>query len=424
MDKTRLLEKLRRTGFFHIFGVNVINKILGFGNTIILVRILTRQEYGLFAYAMNIYGWVLLFQGLRMDSAALQLLSEKRQDKDFCQRVMRQSTIWGGTVSLALGVILLGIGLWMPLTFPETSDLFYLLCLLPLCQFIYNLMCTYLRTELRNQDFSQMSLLYTLVSVVVGIGGAYLFRVKGLILGLYLAAVAAVLWGYFRLKLRIDFGAKPLPATDKRSLWYIGLISVFNDGVSAMLYMLDIFVLGIYFANEQILAGYKTATLIPFGLLFIPSALVTYIYPYFANHNRDGHWCLDNYRRLLKWFGSFNLGLATVMCFFAPQIVSLVFGTRYLDVVPIFQILAANYFFSATFRNVAGNLLVTQRKLKFNFYVALLCGLVNIPADILFIKWWGGEGAALATLLVTIISGILCTGYLVRVFKKQVTIRK
>ena len=40
-------KKLFSTGFFHIFGSNVINKILSFASGILLVRILTKSEYGI-----------------------------------------------------------------------------------------------------------------------------------------------------------------------------------------------------------------------------------------------------------------------------------------------------------------------------------------------------------------------------------------
>ena len=55
------LMQLFRTGFFHIFGGNVINKVLTFLSSMIMVRILTKQEYGIFTYSWNIYNILLLF---------------------------------------------------------------------------------------------------------------------------------------------------------------------------------------------------------------------------------------------------------------------------------------------------------------------------------------------------------------------------
>ena len=78
-----------------------------------------------------------------------------------------------------------------------------------------------------------------------------------------------------------------------------------------------------------------------------------------------------------------------------------------------------NYFISGTFRILSGNLLVTQRKLKFNLFVAIISSTTNIIADYLFIYCWGAIGAAYATVLVVIVSSILSTTYLVYTFNKK-----
>ena len=58
------IKKLFSTGFFHIFGGNVINKVITFVSGIILVHLLSKPEYGVFTYAWNIYGIVFLFSGM------------------------------------------------------------------------------------------------------------------------------------------------------------------------------------------------------------------------------------------------------------------------------------------------------------------------------------------------------------------------
>ena len=63
--------------------------------------------------------------------------------------------------------------------------------------------------------------------------------------------------------------------------------------------------------------------------------------------------------------------------------------------------------------------MVTQRKLKYNFYVALIAGIVNALADYWFIQWWGSMGAALATVLVVMVTSILNTVYLILTFRRN-----
>ena len=104
---------------------------------------------------------------------------------------------------------------------------------------------------------------------------------------------------------------------------------------------------------------------------------------------------------------------------FAPLIVRILYGTQYLDSVPVFRVLALSYFFSGTFRTISGNLLVTQRKLRFNLFVAVISSAVNIVADYYFIQWWGSMGAAYATVLVIMITSIMSTAYLIKTFRSK-----
>lgn len=92
------------------------------------------------------------------------------------------------------------------------------------------------------------------------------------------------------------------------------------------------------------------------------------------------------------------------------------YGNHYLDSVIPFRILVINYFFSGTFRSIAGNLLVTQRKLEFNTFVAIISGILNIVADIVLIFRFGAVGAAYATLIIVILCSSLNVGYLLITF--------
>ena len=78
------LKVLFSTGFFHVFGGNVLNKILVFFSSVILVRILTKQEYGIFTYSWIIYSVVALFSGAGISFGLLQICSEEGGEIAFC----------------------------------------------------------------------------------------------------------------------------------------------------------------------------------------------------------------------------------------------------------------------------------------------------------------------------------------------------
>lgn len=285
-------------------------------------------------------------------------------------------------------------------------------------------MFTYLRSQKRNQDFAKLSVIHTLLVFIVSAGCAFLFREIGLVIGHYVAYIGAIIAGTFVFHIKLINRKLEYKWEDYVPLLKISFISMINNGLAQLMYLLDIFVLGIIDPQETILASYRVATMIPAALTFIPTSLITYLYPYFANHNQDGKWCMERYRQILLGLGGVNLIVSSIMYIFAPAIIKLVYGSQYLDSVIVFRILSVNYFFSGTFRILSGNLLVTQRKLKFNMLVAMISSFTNVIADCLFIHWWGALGAAYATVLVVFISSIMSTIYLIYTFRQKAIIQK
>ena len=414
------LKSLFKTGFFHIFGSSTINKIISFLSSVVLVRILTKSEYGIFTYAWNIYSIVLLFNGMGMESAILQLCSEHSGDDDFAARICNYGTRFGVIFNVLLTAAMIVIALFAPLKIDGSNELLLLLCLLPMIQLLFNLSTSYLRSQKRNRDFAVLSTMNTALVFFVSVGAALAFREKGMVFGYYVAYAVTVLLGVFKMRVRLVSNAEPLEAQDRKSLLSIGAITMCNNGLSQLLYLLGVFMLGIVVADETVIASYKTATLIPTALNFIPQALVIYLYPYFAEHRDDGAWCLKRYKQAVLGLGALNAAISLVLVVGAPLIIRLLFGAQYMDAVPAFRILSANYFLSGTFQVLAGNLLVTQRKLKYNLLVAILSGGINIAVNVLFIQWWGAMGAAIATVCVVVFASVMNTTYLIYTFKKKV----
>ena len=414
----RKISILFKTGFFHIFGSSVINKIISFLSSIILVHILTKSEYGVFTYAWNIYSLILLLNGFGIESAILQLCSEQSGNKSYEHKICNYGTRFGIKFNILLAILTIVVAAFFPLKLPGSDKILYLLSLLPMSQLLLGIILNILRSQKRNQDYAKLSTINTILILIGSTFGAVWLREKGMALGYYVAYTVSFLIGRLYMKVELLHQKENMINTkEKKTILSIAFISMCNNGLSQLLYLLDIFILGIVDPQETVLASYKVSTMIPTALTFIPLSLITYLYPYFAQHNKDGEWCLKKYKQVVMGLGMINLLIATFLLLFSPYIILIFFGKEYLDAVTIFRILAINYFFSGTFRVLSGNLLVTQRKLKFNLIIATISGLINIIADFLFIQWWGAIGAAYANTLVVIISGTVSTIYLIYTFK-------
>lgn len=413
------IKTLFMTGFFHIFGSSALNKVIAFLSSVVLVHILTKTEFGTFTYAWNIYSIILIFNGMGIDSGVLQVSSEHSGDISFGKRISNYGIRFGIKFDLILAIIILTIGMFAPLKIDDSRQILISLFALPMVHLLFLMSSSFLRAQKKNQEFASLTVFNTTVLFLTTAIGAYLFREIGLVAGYYIAYLCTYFFGFKLFGTTLFQREKPVLGDECSALMKISFITMLNNGLSQLMYLIDVFILGIVDPNEIILASYKVATMIPTALTFIPLAMITYLYPYFAEHQNDRKWCRTHYKYVLLGMGGFNLFIALIMFAFAPFIVQLVFGAQYADAVPVFRILSINYFFSGTFRILSGNLLVTQRKLKFNLLVAIVSSSINIIADYFFIQWWGSIGAAYATFMVVIISSVLSTSYLVYTFNSD-----
>ena len=414
--------KLFNSGFAYVFGSTVINKVIGFMSTVVLVRILTKAEYGVFTYSWNIYSLAVIFSGFGMASAILQLCSEKNSDIDYCNAIYFRGKNFGSRFNLLFIFIFLGIAFFIPLKITGAKRLLICLCLLPEFAFQYDIQTTYIRSIKKTKAYSYLSILNAMLLLVSSVIGALIGRELGLVFGRYLAyAVTHIVALRLGIIPRYDSGTVTIPDAEKKAMISIGGISMITAGLSRLLYLIDVFVIGVVIPNETVIASYKVATQIPTALSFIPTAIVTFIYPYFAEKKENKKWCLSNYKKVLLGTGTLNLIITGILYAGASPIIRIVFGAKYLDAVIPFRILAITFFFSGTFRTIAGNLLLAQRKLKYNTFVAIISGCLNIILDYTMVSYFGVNGAAIATFIVVVFTSVMNVGYLIYVYirKKQ-----
>ena len=420
----KLVEKIKQTartlaksGFLHIFSSSVINKVITFATGIILVRIIAKDAYGVYSYSNNILGFFMLVSGLGASSAILQLCSEGHTPEDRI-KFYRFGCSFGLGVNAVLGVCILLSAMFIKLPIVGSNYCLALMSFIPLCHLMSDMQTMYLRTELRNRDYAYANMLITFTYFVCVSVLSWFMQTTGLIIGQYIAYTFSAILIIAIYKVPLALGKYRLSKEDLSAFFSISSISVINNGLSKLMYLLDIFVLGLVVRNETIIASYKVATNIPTALLFIPASIVIYIYPYFARNKDNRDWVIRNFIRVIMYLGVLNVAISGILFIFAPQFITLIFGKQYLDSVGPFRILCVGYIFSGTFRTICGNLLITQRKLKFNLFVSVASSALNTVLNYFMIKAYGSNGAAWATLITAIFCSILSTSYLIYTFSR------
>lgn len=402
---------LIKSGFSDIFISNAFTNMLLFFGGMILVRVLDKGEYGVYSYANTIYSFIFLMSGMGIVSGAFQLCCENSQDKVEQKAIYDYSCKIGVIINCGIAVIIGIVSKFVPLAINGANKLLGMMILMPILAIIYDFISVYFRFELLNKKYAMLNMIYASIYFLSTVIGALIFQTGGMIIANYISYLLSVLVGIKFLGARFLFNKSNNFLSKRGLLFKISLVSFANNALSKIMYLIDVFALGIVLKNESIIASYKIATVIPTALLFLPSTICLYVYPYFATNKKKYDWNKIHFLKLLCAIVPLNAILSSILFLFARVIITLVFGQQYMDCLIPFRILVISFFFNASFRIIVGNLLVAQRKLKFNFCETLISGVVNIIGDVLLIPSMGSTGAALSTLMVTVFSSLLCMSY-------------
>jgi len=406
-------------GLLHIFGAQAINRIVRFVASIIVVRLLSKDAFGSFSYAQNILQFFLLFNGMGVVSAILQFCSEKQEIQKKLPYLKYGLKI-GLLFNISIMILILFYANFFQIPIQGSGKLLQLLCFMPIVILFFEIISIYLRTDLKNKEFSYLNIFSTLLYFLGTLIGGLLLSVQGIIFGRYVAFIIAGYIGFnilkkeFKLLKKIRF---PKKSERKEFLKYSIFVTLTNS-LSQILYLLDILLVGMIIRKESVVASYKVATMIPFALAFIPLSIMTFVYPYFARNSKDKSKLKAYFYKLQKYLIFLNLVISLFLIIFAPLIIKTLFGPEYSDSILPFRILSLGYFFSGSFRIPTGNVLASIRKVKINLYNAVLCGILNIILDIILIRHFGSVGAAVATTIIFVISSIVSNVYIYYYFRK------
>ncbi|MCL1847002.1 MAG: polysaccharide biosynthesis C-terminal domain-containing protein, partial [Coriobacteriia bacterium] len=224
-------------------------------------------------------------------------------------------------------------------------------------------------------------------------------------------------------QLRKGGGGKkaPLPSETKKGLVKISLTAAVTNATSAILYQIDVLLVGSLLVSSIAVANYRVAALIPSALVFISSTVMIYLYPYFARNRNDHKWCFEKYRLTTLIIAGSTLLITIVLVLFAEPLIPLIFGKGYSGVSRVFVILMFSYLANGGFRVVAGNILASQRKFTANLVISAIAVVIEVTLCLILIPRLGIEGAAWSTLITMVITAVIINSYLIKCLRTRST---
>ena len=399
--------KITRAGFFHVFGANAINKLVAFLANILIVRFMTKDDYGLFSYANSIYSMFALFTGLGMISAVLIYCAEKRAD-DEKAKYYRYGLTRGLAVDAFLVLIMFAASLLFVFPLEDAGFFIGLLAPLLLIDYVFQFETICLRSKKENKRFAYLQISYSLFYGSLSCIGALLGGIVGVIAGRYLAYAASVIVGAFLLK-GLGLGmrnAGKLKREEASGMWRYSIENGAASIMGQIVYLLNVVIVGHVLIDASAVAAYKVATMLPEGFLFIPSSILVFTGPYFIEHNDDMKWFRKNAIRLFTATEAMMIVLAALLIIFAEPVIVLLWGEIYLDSVPAFRVMAASLLITPL-RTVCVNLLACLRMTRENLVITALALGIDVLVVYILTNTHGIVGASWAVLGVVLFAAIL-----------------
>lgn len=381
---------------FVTFGLGKISVLV---TTAILARLLTKNDFGLVSVAVIAVNYLSVVKDLGLGIALIQ----RRED-------ITQASNTVFTINLMLGFFLTTasffIAPWVSVYFNE-PEVIPVLRWLGLSFLINSFGAIHSAWLMREMDYRRKfipdmgnALVKTIVSIALALSGA---GVWSLVFGQLVGSIASVVLYWiitpWKPKLFIDTNLV-------KSLLNFGSAVTIGDILSVIIDNLDYIVIGRLFGIEQ-LGNYQLAYRLPevliIGNLWVMAGVT---YPAFSSIQNN----MDEIRRAflmsIRLIQLITLPIALGLFLAADPIVRVVFGTNWLEVIPILRVLSIYALIYSFSYHVGDIYKATGRPyLLVNLTIAHL--IVLVPSMLIGAYYFGPIGVAYGHILAIIFKRIL-----------------
>ncbi len=398
----RMVNSFHERGGFHIFISTILLRIIQFVLGVLIIRLLTKEDYGNLSYALTITQLIIPFSGAGLFLSLLHFgpIQNKFENK---VTLLNFTIRRGFLYSLVLIMIMIGLAQLVAIRMPGSVQYLRLFSIYIMSYFLFNTSVSFLRVLKKNKAYAASLLLNSILVLILSLLGIFLSKGIGYAIGFSLAPAFSAIVVYISLKKKNEINIKifskvqDLPVKKSDYTKY-GIFAGLGNIASQMAWQLDTIMIGALLAQSTMVATYKVAALIPFSLIFIPSVFIQTDFVYIAEKYENKKYLINYYKKYLLIFSVIVVAILSVWYIFGGSIVRL-FGSEYIDALPIINILMINVASTFLIRVPLGNILAAVGKAKWNSWSAIILLLINLILNYFLIPEYGITGAAYATVI-------------------------
>ena len=387
----------------------MLSKVLGYAYKIIIARHFNAEVYGLFSLSMIVISIAVSLASVGLFEGLVRQISIYRGQKD--EKAIKYLAHASKNFFIISGFILFGITFlsapWISINIFHEPRLIVFLRIMALAipfVLITNMFLSILRAYekiktqsiitniIQNSSKFFILLLFIFIGLnTVSVPLSYLFACL---------VMAIVSWFYARKILNKIRNTKEEARPYRELLTNVMSYSwplMFVGVLTSIFYWTDSLIIGYYMGVGNVGIYNVAITLVAF-LGIVPELFIQLLFPVAARNLSNNKDNLVNplIKRVAKWILFINSLIAIICFFFAPQIISLLFGNEFASASSLLRILAVGALFT-TLASYFTNLLTVVGKTKTILGNLIMVATINAVLDLIAIPVWGMVGAAIAT---------------------------
>ena len=382
----------------HVFFSFMIAKICGFLGSIVIIRLLPENEYGILSIVMSVCAIFLPFSGLGSNQILLRYgsISEKENKQNLSSYLFFK----GIFNEIILIVIFVGISLFYTPKYENIIIIFLFFGIRLMGFYLSNHIQTYYRISGKNDIFAKVSNAINIGGFILLLVLTYLFKFYGYLLAIALIPYLSLFW----LKKEM-FSAKRIVYDNKKEIWRFGIFTAATSVISETLFSLDVMILG-FLMNENAVANYKVAILLPSNITVLAISFMQSDYPLLSKNYQNKNFLRSYIKNYYKIFIPICILILGFFYFFKDLLLKVFFGTNYSDNSNLMMILLLGFTFGMLSRNLFGNLLPAVGKIEVNTWVSILSLIILSVTAYFLVNTFGILGMGISLSLVLIWEGL------------------
>ena len=382
----------------HVFFSFLIAKICGFLGSLVIIRLLPENEYGILSIVMSVCAIFLPFSGFGSNQILLRYgaISEKENKQNLSSYLFFK----GIFNEIILIVIFVGISLFYAPKYENIIIIFLFFGIRLMGFYLSNHIQNYYRISGKNDIFAKVSNAINIGGFILLLVLTYLFKFYGYLLAIALIPYLSLFW----LKKEM-FSAKRIVYDNKKEIWRFGIFTAATSVISETLFSLDVMLLG-FLMNENAVANYKVAILLPSNITVLAISFMQSDYPLLSKNYQNKNFLRSYIKNYYKIFIPICILILGFFYFFKDLLLKVFFGTNYSDNSNLMMILLLGFTFGMLSRNLFGNLLPAVGKIEVNTWVSILSLIILCVTAYFLVNTFGILGMGISLSLVLIWEGL------------------